>query len=301
MIIIRPLLLFLGFIFQYIPFLQFFGVAILFFTYFALIRNRNTHIKIMKQVYEANNWQFPDIKEEVANFWFAMYIISIIVMSLFYSFLAKKLINIPFEEWQSISIPNWYFYVFFGFFILSWVSYATMINRIVKDQWQLQESEISHNIVKNRFIKLRNGNTAMLLRIITLDIYEWLLLFFLIRETNMHYIEDGTATGKFAIPVSSGDLKKTDIEPIQDIKVKEKTLEPAKTKALKERKEENLDEIYNELIKKIKGMDDKEKYSTIFADVTIIKNKEISKQILNKLLEEGYITKEEFNKLMEFI
>ena len=29
--------------------------------------------------------------------------------------------------------------------------------------------------------------------------------------------------------------------------------------------------------------------------------KEISKQILNKLLEEGYITKEEFNKLMEFI
>lgn len=48
-------------------------------------------------------------------------------------------------------------------------------------------------------------------------------------------------------------------------------------------------------------MDDKEKYSTIFADVTIIKNKEISKQILNKLLEEGYITKEEFNKLMEFI
>ena len=67
----------------------------------------------------------------------------------------------------------------------------------------------------------------------------------------MHYIEDGTATGKFAIPVSSGDLK-TDIEPIQDIKVKEKTLEPAKTKALKERKEENLDEIYNELIKKLK-------------------------------------------------
>ena len=48
-------------------------------------------------------------------------------------------------------------------------------------------------------------------------------------------------------------------------------------------------------------MDDKEKYSTIFADVTIIKNKEISKQILNKLLEVGYITKEEFNKLMEFI
>ncbi len=44
----------------------------------------------MKQVYEANNWQFPDIKEEVANFWFAMYIISIIVMSLFYSFLAKN-------------------------------------------------------------------------------------------------------------------------------------------------------------------------------------------------------------------
>ena len=31
---------------------------------------------------------------------------------------------------------------------------------------------------------------------------------FLIRETTMHYIEDGTATGKFAIPVSSGDLKK---------------------------------------------------------------------------------------------
>ena len=44
MIIIRPLLLFLGFIFQYIPFLQFFGVAILFFTYFALIRRLYVNI-----------------------------------------------------------------------------------------------------------------------------------------------------------------------------------------------------------------------------------------------------------------
>jgi hypothetical protein len=255
----------------------------------------------MKQVYEANNWQFPDIKEEVANFWFAIYIISIIVMSLFYSFLAQKLINIPFEEWQSISIPNWYFYVFFGVFILSWVSYATMINRIVKDQWQLQESEISHNIVKNRFIKLRNGNTAMLLRIVTLDIYEWLLLFFLIRETTMHYIEDGTATGKFAIPVPAGDFNKKDTEPAQNINVKERNIDQVKTKSPKEKKEENLDEIYNELIKKIKGMEDKEKYSTIFAEVTILKNKEIAKQILDKLLAEKYISQEEFDKLIDFI
>lgn len=48
-------------------------------------------------------------------------------------------------------------------------------------------------------------------------------------------------------------------------------------------------------------MDDKEKYSTIFAEVTIIKNKEIAKQILNKLLTEEYITQEEYNKLIEFI
>lgn len=301
MIIVRPFLLLLGFIFQYIPFLQFLGVIILFFTYYTLIRNRNTHIKIMKQVYEANNWQFPDIKEEVANFWFIMYIISIVVMSLFYSLLARELINIPFEEWQTISIPNWYFYVFFGFFVLSWVSYATMINRIVKDQWQLQESEISHNLVKNRFIKLRNGNTAMLLRIITLDIYEWLLLFFLIRETTMHYIEDGTASGKYPIPVPSGNFGKIETEPIQSDKLKEKELDQPKMKPFKEKKEENLNEIYDDLIKKIQGMDDKEKYSTIFAEVTIIKNKEIAKQILNKLLTEEYITQEEYNKLIEFI
>lgn len=238
MIIVRPFLLLLGFIFQYIPFLQFLGVIILFFTYYALIRNRNTHIKIMKQVYEANNWQFPDIKEEVANFWFIMYIISIVVISLFYSLLARELINIPFEEWQTISIPNWYFYVFFGFFVLSWVSYATMINRIVKDQWQLQESEISHNLVKNRFIKLRNGNTAMLLRIITLDIYEWLLLFFLIRETTMHYIEDGTASGKYPIPVPSGNFGKIETEPIQSDKLKEKELDQPKMKPFKEKRRE---------------------------------------------------------------
>jgi len=255
----------------------------------------------MKQVYEANNWQFPDIKEEVANFWFIMYIISIVVISLFYSLLARELINIPFEEWQTISIPNWYFYVFFGFFVLSWVSYATMINRIVKDQWQLQESEISHNLVKNRFIKLRNGNTAMLLRIITLDIYEWLLLFFLIRETTMHYIEDGTASGKYPIPVPSGNFGKIETETIQSDKLKEKELDQPKMKPFKEKKEENLNEIYNDLIKKIQGMDDKEKYSTIFAEVTIIKNKEIAKQILNKLLTEEYITQEEYNKLIEFI
>jgi len=285
MILLRPFIIFITFFLSYIPVLQFVGLALLFFIYHVLIRNRNLHIERMKKVYQTNNLSFPDIKEKNPLIWFVLYMVSFLVLNVFYLNLMQQVANLTFEEIQTFTIPNWQIYLFLGSFLLSWISYARMINRIDRDQWQLQESEISHKIVKNRFIKLRDGNVVMLLRIITLDIYQWFLLFFLIRETTIHYFEDGTATGRYLALVKKDEKE---------------TQNKASTNGNGEKPVQQED-IYEKITNQIKDLSEDEKYSTIFSQVTSLSDKQKAQKILEKLLENGYIKEEEYKKLQQFL
>ena len=284
MILLRPFIIFITFVLSYIPVLQFVGLALLFFIYHVLIRNRNLHIERMKKVYETNNLTFPDIKEKSPIIWFILYMVSFLVLNVFYLYLIQQVATLTLEEIQTFTLPSWQIYLFLGSFLLSWISYASMINRIDKDQWQLQESEISNKIVKNRFIKLRDGNVAMLLRIVTLDIYQWFLLFFLLRETTIHYFEDGTATGRYL------ELIKKDEKETQNESSTNDTAEkPAQ------------EDLYEKITNQIKNVGKDERYSTIFSHVTSISDKKKAEEILEKLLEDGYIEEEEYKKLQQFL
>jgi hypothetical protein len=238
----------------------------------------------MKKVYETNNLTFPDIKEKSPIIWFILYMVSFLVLNVFYLYLIQQVATLTLEEIQTFTLPSWQIYLFLGSFLLSWISYASMINRIDKDQWQLQESEISNKIVKNRFIKLRDGNVAMLLRIVTLDIYQWFLLFFLLRETTIHYFEDGTATGRYL------ELIKKDEKETQNESSTNDTAEkPAQ------------EDLYEKITNQIKNVGKDERYSTIFSHVTSISDKKKAEEILEKLLEDGYIEEEEYKKLQQFL
>jgi len=232
----------------------------------------------MKKVYETNNLSFPDLKEKNPIIWLVLYMFSFLVLNVFYLYLIQQVGSLTLEEIQTFTLPSWQIYLFLGSFILSWISYASLINRIDKDQWQLQESEISNKIVKNRFIKLRDGNVAMLLRIVTLDIYQWFLLFFLLRETTIHYLEDGTATGRYL------ELIKKDEKETQN-----------------ETSTNDAEDPYEKIINHIKNVGKDERYSTIFSHVTSIPDKNKAEEILEKLLEDGYIEEEEYKKLQQFL
>ena len=124
----------------------------------------------------------------------------------------------------------------------------------------------------------------MLLRIITLDVYQWFLLFFLIRETTIHYFEDGTATGRYL------QLVKKDEKETQN----ETSTNGAAEKPAQE-------DPYEKIINQIKNVGEEERYSTIFSHVTSISDKKKAEEILEKLLEEGYIKEEEYKKLQQFL
>ncbi|MBL5981273.1 hypothetical protein NAAC61_03910 [Petrotoga sp. 8T1HF07.NaAc.6.1] len=284
MILLRPFIIFITFVLSYIPVLQFVGVALLFFIYHVLIRNRNLHIERMKKVYETNNLSFPDLKEKNPIIWLVLYMVSFLVLNVFYLYLIQQVGSLTFEEMQTFTLPSWQIYLFLGSFLLSWISYASLINRIDKDQWQLQESEISNKIVKNRFIKLRDGNVVMLLRIVTLDVYQWFLLFFLIRETTIHYFEDGTATGRY-LELIKREEKESQNDTLTDGIAEKPTQE----------------DPYEKIINQIKNMGKDERYSTIFSHVTSIPDKKKAEEILEKLLEDGYIKEEEYKKLQQFL
>ncbi|PNR95124.1 hypothetical protein [Petrotoga olearia] len=284
MILLRPFIIFITFVLSYIPVLQFVGLALLFFIYHVLIRNRNLHIERMKKVYETNNLSFPNLKESSPTIWFVLYMVSFLVLNVFYLYLVQQVGSLTFEEMQTFTLPSWQIYLFLGSFLLSWISYASLINRIDKDQWQLQESEISNKIVKNRFIKLRDGNVAMLLRIVTLDIYQWFLLFFLLRETTIHYFEDGTATGRYLELI-----KKDDQETQNESSTNDTAEKPAQ------------EDLYEKITNQIKNIEKDERYSTIFSHVTSISDKKKAEEILEKLLEDGYIEEEEYKKLQQFL
>ncbi|TGG89011.1 hypothetical protein [Geotoga petraea] len=272
MILIRPFLVFIALMLFYIPNLQFIGIAILLYIYHILTKNRNSHIEKMKEVYKANGIDFPIKDSGKKTFvWLYLYIFSLTVLFYMANTLTSEVLALDINQIEQFQVEPWESYLLIGSFVLMWVSYTFMINKIIKDQWILQESEINNNIVKYRFISLREGNFSMLLRILTFNLYEWYLIYMLLRETAMHYIEDGTATGVY----------KKHIE------------KPKKEEIKKESPFENL-------INKIKNLDKEEKYSVIFYEVTNMQA-EKAEEVLKKLLEENYIDQEEYDKIKSFL
>jgi hypothetical protein len=185
--------------------------------------------------------------------------------------LTSQVVSLDINQLEQFEVETWQSFLLIGSFALMWVSYTIMINKIIKDQWILQESEVNNNIVKYRFINLREGNFSMILRILTFNLYEWFLIYMLLRETAMHYIEDGTATGIY---------KKHIVHPKKE--------EVKKTSP------------FEGLINKIKDLDKEEKYSIIFYEVTNMQS-EKAEEILERLLEDDYIDKEEYDKIKSFL
>lgn len=278
MILIKPFFVFVALILFYIPNLQFIGVALLFYIYHILIKNRNLHIQKMREVYKLKGIDFPIKNDYKKSFIFLyLYIFSLSILFYMTNTLTSELLALDINQIDQFQVETWESFILIASFLLMWFSYAFMINKIIKDQWVLQESEINNNIVKYRFIKLREGNLSMFLRILTFNLYEWFLIYILLRETTMHYIEDGTATGLY---------KKNLIKP-----KKEETDEIEKVKETNH---------FEELLKKIKDLDKEEKYSIIFYEVTNMEPKE-AEEILDKLLKENYIDKEEYDKISSFL
>lgn len=285
MLLLRPFMVFIAMILFYIPPLQFIGIALLFFIYHVLIKNRNEHIKKMKEVYKVNNWKFPLEKEGNPFLWLFVYIGSLIVLFYFSTEVTNEVMALSLEELSLYNIEKWKsFLIIFSFFTM-WVSYTFMINRIIKDQWKLQESELNHNIVNNRIIILREGGIVMLFRVLTLNFYEWFVLFSLLRETALHYFEDGTATGNYENLISD------------KIKIKDVAKKESHETDIQENSVEN---IYERIKKDISFLNDNEKYSKIFYEVTSLSN-EKAKELLYLLFKDNWISKEEYDKINNFI
>ncbi|BBE30552.1 hypothetical protein OSSY52_06930 [Tepiditoga spiralis] len=278
MILLKPFIILIALIFWYIPYLQFIGMAIILFVYHTLIKNRNEHIKKMKEIYNANNWDFPIKNIKMSYIPFILYIISALVIAFLSIDMTNQLIDINPSEYSKIveTYPLWKSITFIISLTVTWISYVFMINGIVKDQWHMQESELHNKIIKSRFIRLREGNVAMIFRIITLNFYEWLLLFNLIRETDMCYIANGTA---------SGDYTKYVQIPKEEIKEDINTL---------------IDNLYIKITNEIEKLNEDEKYSKIFSEVTALK-KETAKKILQRLFDEEKINKEDYDRIKTFI
>lgn len=273
MLLIRPFLVFIAMILFYIPNLQFLGIAILLYIYHILIRNRNLHMEKMKEVYKARGIEFPVKDSGKKNFiWLYLYIASMSILFYMTNTVTSEIISLDINQLEQFQIATWKSALIIGSFVGMWIFYTIMINRIIKDQWIMQESEINNRIVKYRFINLREGNFSMLLRILTFNLYEWFLIYMLLRETAMHYIEDGTATGVY---------KKHIVQSNQEIK-------------------EEQTSPYDALIDKIKDLDKEEKYSIIFYEVTNMQEKE-GLEVLDKLFEEEFIDKEEYDKIKSFL
>lgn len=275
MLLLRPILVFVGMVFSYIPYLQFVGLAIVMFIYHTLIKNRNEHIQRMETVYKANNWDFPLKKDNSGFLWFILYIISMGTIMVLSNMIMPQVLELSTQELESFVLPQWQVYTFIGCGFMVLISYVLMINRIVKDQWILQESEIRYGVVKDRIINYRDGTFAIILRIVTFNFYEWYLLYVLLRETAYHYFEDGTASDKYTQAIKSNQPIDTQIiDPPED--------------------------SYDLLLKELSTIGDEERFSIIFRKVTAME-KEKALLILNRLLQEKRITQKEYSRIEEFI
>ncbi|KAF2956516.1 hypothetical protein [Marinitoga sp. 38H-ov] len=202
MVILNPLIVIIGMIIYLIPYLWPVSFAITMFVYHILLKNRDEHIKRLKKIFETKgikNYDFGKIKEKDSLKVLFGYIISFLGFTLIFLKLSNQIEKIysqitSLEELQNLeySLPQFDTFLFILFLFFLWVTYINLLNKIIKDQFFIQNMEIINNVIDKPVIKYRDSNFIMFLRIITFNLYEWFLLISLIRETNTLYIKDGT-------------------------------------------------------------------------------------------------------------
>ncbi|GAB6189452.1 hypothetical protein JCM30566_11910 [Marinitoga arctica] len=281
MIFLNPLIVIIGMIIYIIPYLWPVSFAITMFVYHVLLKNRDEHIRRLKYTLENKNIDlsiFDKIKEGNSLKILFSYIVSFAGFYIIFMRISNQIENIyskisSIEELQTLETPLSTFdtLLFFFFLFLIWFTYTLLINRIIKDQFYLQNIEIQQNIIESPILKYRDSNFVMFLRLITFNLYEWFLLISLIRETNTLYLTDGTY--KIESKTQKNNLIKTD--EIQEKGFGFKIMKPDEFDS----KEEFLSYLYAELSK--------------LDSINRIKK-------INELLEKHIITKDEVEKIRKF-
>ena len=294
MILFKPFVVFIAAFLFYIPALNFVGLGLLFFMYHVLIKNRNAHVNHMRKVYKEKGLDFP-LEEKRVFPWFVGYVASLIVLFFIGNYITSQIEIIDIEILQDFVIPTWQSVILIGSAISVWFTYSVLTNRIVKDQWVLQESEVNNKLAKNRIIKLKDGNFVMLLRLVTFNMYEWFFLFNIVRETSFHYIEDKSA---FEI-LKQKPVQVLEDQNLENTEVVSESVEVVEKEVIED--DFNKEEfIFNNLVNDIKDKDSNEKFSKIFYMLTKIK-KEMASNILERLFLDKYISEEEYKKIKSFL
>ncbi|SHE89112.1 hypothetical protein SAMN02745164_01353 [Marinitoga hydrogenitolerans DSM 16785] len=202
MIFLNPFIVIIGMIIYIIPYLWPLSFAITMFIYHILLKNRDEHIKRLKKLFKAKNIELialEQIKEGNSLKILFGYLISFAGFSIIFIKISNQLEKFynqisSVEELQNLEyvLPGFDTFLFFLFLFFIWFTYTKLINKIIKDQFYIQNVEIQKNLIDKPILKYRDSNFVMFLRIITFNLYEWFLLISLIKETNSLYIADGT-------------------------------------------------------------------------------------------------------------
>lgn len=202
MVFLNPFIIFLGMILYIIPYMWPLSFAITMFVYHILLKNRDEHIKRLKLLFKQKNIETVSLeKYEIGNSIKVLisYLISFFGFSLIFIKISNQLEKIyskisSIEDLQNLeyTIPKFDLFLFFIFLFFIWFTYVKLINKIIKDQFYIQNIEIQKGVIEKPTLKYRDPNFVLFLRIITFNLYEWFLLMSLIRETNNFYILDET-------------------------------------------------------------------------------------------------------------
>ncbi|WP_129408200.1 hypothetical protein [Marinitoga lauensis] len=202
MVFLNPFIVIIGMIMYIIPYLWPLSFAITMFIYHILLKNRDEHIKRLKALFKLKDIDLSPLskfKEENSLKMLFGYLISFTGFSLIFIKISNQLEKVysqisSIEELQNLeyALPKFDSFLFFLFLFFIWFTYTRLINKIIKDQFYVQNIEIQKNLIDKPILKYRDSNFVMFLRIITFNLYEWFLLISLIKETNSLYIADKT-------------------------------------------------------------------------------------------------------------
>jgi len=288
MLLLRPLVLFIAVIFFYMPNLEFIGIGLLLFIYHIILKNRNEYVERVKKLFSDKNIEFPENIKKTSFIPLIIYIFSLSAMFLI-SFYIYGLAG-DMESIAQLEIPEWIIIAVFASSVAAWASYVYLINKIVRDQVIIQEKLYEKGFIKTKIIKYRNGNLVMIMRLLTFNLYEWLLIYSVLRETAYHYIESGVVQNKISEPKNPEPQKTEEI--ISELHEKEEEY--------KAEKETAFEIIYNSIISDVVKTEISERYSFIFSKVTKL-DRNIGKKILDKMLNEKIINKEDYDRINNFI
>ncbi|AEX85091.1 hypothetical protein XO10_03315 [Marinitoga sp. 1135] len=280
MILLNPMIVFLGMIMYIIPYLWPLSFAITMFIYHILLKNRDVHVKRIKAYFKNSNIDNEDIKRIKTNnsiSYLIAYLLSYLGFTLIFIKISNRFEKLyasvhNIEELKNIDvyIPDSEIFLFVLFLLLLWLTYIKIINRLIRDQFILQNFEIQHNLIDKAPLKYRDANAVVILRIVTFNLYEWFLLLSLIKETNTLYILSET-------------YKKESFE--------NKTIEDNNYEKTTGKKEDIVSEI-----KKIKFENKNELLSYIFSKISKLDITEKFK-ILSELKNQDIIDDEDIKKI----